>query len=150
MDSELAALASSGATTLVGLMVSDAWAQVRDRVTGFFTRRGQTSTIAEQLAASRQELMAAQEEGDPDVAADTQAMWRTHLRRALLSDPDAAGELRALLADLEPMAGQGTTAIHIVVSGGTQNGPVVQSQNIWGLTFHSAPPNLPSVNPDYE
>lgn len=147
MDSELAALASSGATTLVGLMVSDAWAQVRERVAGFFIRGGQASTVADQLALSRQELLTAQDRGDPEVAADTHAVWRTQLRRILLADPTAAGELQALLADLEPMTGQDTSVVHNHINGGTQYGPVVQGRDMSGLTFHSTPPHgsvLPS------
>lgn len=148
MDAELAALASSGATALVGLMVSDAWVQVRDRVTGFFARGGQAGNVAEELASSRQELMTAREEGDTDAAADAQAVWRAHLRRVLLADPAAAGELRALLAEVEPMTGQGSTAVHNVVSGGTQYGPVVQGGQISGLTFHSATPHRQGPEPE--
>jgi hypothetical protein len=144
----LSALASSGATTLVGLMVSDAWAQVRERVVGFFTRGGRVSSAADELALSRQELMVARDEGDLGVAADAQAVWRTHLRRVLLSDPAAVGELRALLADLEPVTGEGTTVVNNVVSGGIQYGPVVQGQVMSGLTFYSVAPGRQGPEPD--
>lgn len=148
MDAELAALASSGATTLVGLMVSDAWVQVRDRVTGFFARGERGSTAAEELEVSRRELMTARDEGDAGAAADAQAVWRTHLRRVLRADPAAAGELRALLAELEPMTSQGSMVVNNVVSGGIQYGPVVQGGQMSGLTFRSATPDRQGPEPE--
>jgi hypothetical protein len=38
VEAELASLAASGATTLVGLMVSETWTQARDRVARSFAR----------------------------------------------------------------------------------------------------------------
>ena len=144
MDAELAALASSGATTVVGLMVSDAWGQVRDRVAGFFARGSQpdavAAAVADELQVSRQELLTTRETGDAATAADVEALWRTRLRHLLQADPAAVQELRALLLELAPAAAHSTVVVHNSVSGGVQYGPVVQAQEISGLTVHAATP----------
>ncbi|NBM21214.1 hypothetical protein, partial [Streptomyces sp. GC420] len=107
MDAELAALAASGATTLVGLMVSETWTQTRDRVARFFARGAGEGPAEEELGASRAELVAAREAGDELAAADVEAGWRMRLRHLLRADPEAAEELRELLAELGPEAGRG-------------------------------------------
>lgn len=102
MEAELAALAASGATSLVGLMVSDAWAQTRVRVARFLARGEETGGVDEELEASREELIAARDGDEPDVAADIEDEWRLRMRRALRADPAAAQELRLLLDELAP------------------------------------------------
>ncbi|AEW94541.1 MULTISPECIES: hypothetical protein [Streptomycetaceae] len=138
MDAELATLAAS---TLVGLMVTDAWGQAKKRVAGFFARGGDTTAAEEELDTSRAELMAAEEDADEATAADIQAEWRLRLRRALQADPAAADELRRLLAELEPYGASPPSAtVHNVVNGGVFEGPVIQGQNFTGLTFHGTTP----------
>ncbi|MEC4015260.1 hypothetical protein [Streptomyces sp. H27-D2] len=146
MEAELVALAASGATTLVGLMVSDAWTQGRERLVRFFARGGDEGSAEEELRISREELAAARAAEDEGAAADIEAGWRMRLRRVLQADPAAAEELRLLLAELAPWAGseQGVT-VHNTISGGV-NGPVFQGQQFTGLTFHSSG-TLPSENP---
>lgn len=111
MEAELVGLASSGATALVGLMVSDAWSGARDRVSRFLNRNTVAAAAAAgddaggddaggELEASRAELVAAREDGDDALAGDVEAHWRTRLRSLLSQDPAAAEELRALLAEL--------------------------------------------------
>jgi hypothetical protein len=144
VEAELAALAASGATTLVGLMVSETWAQARDRLTRFFARGGDERAVDEELCLSRIELVAAREAEDEEAAADIEAGWRTRLRRALQADPGAAEELRALLAEVAPDGGSkplGT--VHNVISGGVQNGPVFQGERFSGLTFNGSGPVPP-------
>lgn len=138
MEAELAALAASGATALVGHMVSDAWAQTRDRVARFLARGEETAGVDEELDASREELIAARDGEDPDVAADIEDEWRLRMRRALRADPAAAQELRLLLDELAPRsAGVSTVTINNSISGDTQNSQVIQGQSIaGGLTFH--------------
>nr|WP_280891313.1 hypothetical protein [Streptomyces sp. LBL] len=138
MEAELTALAVSGATTLVGLMVSETWTQARDRVARFFARGGDEGSAVEELGRSHQELMAARAAQDELAGADIEAEWRTRLRRVLQADPQAAEELRSLLAELEPIIDdkQGAS-VHNSISGGVQNGPVIQGQHFSGLTFGS-------------
>lgn len=143
MDAELAALAAAGATAFVEQMAADAWAQARDRIVAFFSRRGgDEEVVAGELETSRGELAVAAESGDGQSASDVEAEWRTRLRRALAADPSAASELRAILDVLAPARGEQNVAdVHNVISGGVQNGAVVQAGNVGSLTF--GVPDLP-------
>ncbi|MFE9248737.1 hypothetical protein [Streptomyces sp. NPDC007088] len=139
---DVGALAASGATTLVGLMVSEGWGQVRDRAARFFGRGGDEDAAGAELELSRTELAEAREQGDEEAAADVQAALRARFRRVLRDRPEAADELRALLDELAPRgAGAGTGAgdVHNSVSG-TVNGAVVQGRDMSGLSFWAAPP----------
>ncbi len=141
MEAELAALAASGATTLVGLMVSETWEQARDRLTRFLARGGDEEAVDEELSLARGDLVAAGEAEDPQAAADIEADWRARLRRALLADPSAAEELRSLLAELAPDAGaRPSGSVHNTVSGGVVHGPVIQGGTFSGLTFQGGVP----------
>uniref|UniRef100_A0AAU2V8Y0 NB-ARC domain-containing protein n=1 Tax=Streptomyces sp. NBC_00003 TaxID=2903608 RepID=A0AAU2V8Y0_9ACTN len=102
MEAELAALAGTAATTLMGLMVSESWTQARARVARFLSRRGGESTAEDELPDSPDELTAA---GRADDAAAVEGDLRRRLRRMLEEDPGAAQELRALLAELTGEAG---------------------------------------------
>ncbi|MFE7120719.1 hypothetical protein ACFU99_35335, partial [Streptomyces sp. NPDC057654] len=89
------------------------------------------------LEISRAELTAARDESDEATAADIEAGWRLRMGRVLRADPAAADELRALLAELDPPAeGRGGGSVSNSVSGGVQNGPVVQGRDFSNLTFH--------------
>jgi hypothetical protein len=144
VEAELAALAASGATTLVGLMVSETWTQTRDRVARFFARGGDESSAGEELRLSQQELMTAHAARDELAGSDVEAVWRTRLRRVLLADPEAAEELRSLLAELDPNGGNDSSAsVHNTISGGVQHGPVFQGQNFSGLTFGGSGSAIP-------
>lgn len=148
MEAELAQLAASGATSLVGLMVSDAWTQVRGRLARFFARGGAGAEEAEEavsadLERSRGELAAAREAGDTATAEDVRAEWRLRLRRALQADPAAAEELRRLLAELEPAGLDARITVVNTINGGTYHQAVVQS----GLTFYGSDAPRPPVAP---
>ncbi|MFH8793208.1 hypothetical protein [Streptomyces sp. NPDC017941] len=135
MDAELAALAAAGATALVQSMVGDGWTAARERVVGFFSRRraaGGEGAVAGELDEAREELVAARDGDDPDAAADVQAEWRNRLRRTLRADPEAAAELRALLAELAPADGteEPGGVVHNSISGGVQHGNVIQAHTV--------------------
>ncbi|MGW2424811.1 NB-ARC domain-containing protein [Streptomyces sp. NPDC001709] len=102
MEAELGTLAAQGATALVGLMVADAWLRMKQgsrRFTGWLSGRG----ADDELDTSRAELAAARDSGDEESAADRVAAdWERRLLRILEDDPEAAGELRRLLAELLP------------------------------------------------
>lgn len=138
MEAELMALAAAGATALVQQMAVDSWTQARDRMVSFFSRRGggREDAIAGELEASRGELASAMEAGDEQTVLDVEAEWRTRLRRALLSNPAAAAELRSIIDEL-PVTGNGQQAadVHNTISGGVQRGPVIQAGNVGSLHF---------------
>ncbi|MHC3471720.1 hypothetical protein ACYF6T_23900 [Streptomyces sp. 7R007] len=131
MDAELAALVGTGATTVVGLMVTDAWEQTKQRLVRILARTGRADTVGEDLDESRAALAAAAGTPDePHVTADVTATLRLRLRRLLEQHPDAADDLRHLVEDL---AGSGPVVN--TISGGTQYGPVFQGHSFSNLTF---------------
>ncbi|MEV1078114.1 hypothetical protein AB0I98_07655 [Streptomyces sp. NPDC050211] len=140
MEAELAALAASGATTVVTLMVSDAWEQMRERVARLFAGGDEGTSADEELRASRDELLVARAAGDEDAVADVEEEWRLRLRRVLRADPSAARELRELLDECDPQRSHApSVSVHNTISG-TVNGPAFQGQQFSGLTFSSEPP----------
>ncbi|MGP9022292.1 ATP-binding protein [Streptomyces sp. BR1] len=145
MEAELTALAVSGATTMVTLMVSDAWTQARGRLARVFSRGGgddDTGRLVDELQASREELLAARAAGDDEGAADIEEQWRLRIRRMLRADPTAAQELRELLGEL----GASSRGVRNELSG-VVHGPSVQAAQIHGgITFHVQP--QPSPGPD--
>ncbi|KNE83464.1 MULTISPECIES: hypothetical protein [Streptomyces] len=149
MEAELLALAGTGATTLVGLMVSDSWTHIRQRLTDFFSRTGSLPEPMGELEASRRQVIAARRAGDDLAVADVEAAWRAQLCRILGSDPVASQELRALLVDLVRATSDRASpdTVHNVVSGGVHNAPVVQSGRITGLTIHTSHHEPPSDMP---
>ncbi|MFD9374247.1 hypothetical protein ACFWBH_01700 [Streptomyces sp. NPDC059999] len=106
MDSELVVLASSAATTVVGLLATDAWEQTKVAVTALWQRARpeQAEAIEGELLATRTELLAAREAGDGGAEEELTVEWRTRLRRLLAADPALERELRGLLAELPPVA----------------------------------------------
>ncbi|MEU6734771.1 hypothetical protein ABZ929_16460 [Streptomyces physcomitrii] len=145
MEAELAGLASSAATAVVGLMLSEAWEQGRSRLARFLGRGGGEAAVAEveeELRSSQRELVAARDSGDEEEAGDIQLAWRQRMRRALREDPEAAEELRRLLAELEAETGKGTgVTVTNTISGGVQHGPVIQGQSFHGsITFQGPDP----------
>ncbi|GAA2912061.1 hypothetical protein GCM10020221_04700 [Streptomyces thioluteus] len=152
MEAELAELAASGATTLVGLMVTDAWSQVRGRVARFFARGedDEVAVVDDELRRDAEELTA----GDAPAVAAVEDRWRERLRRALLDNPEAAAELRRILAELDPEGDRAGRAPRVrnSVTGGTQYGPVLQGESFSGLTFDMRgavpPPPGPGRDPE--
>lgn len=135
---ELTELAAAGATALVTQMVTDGWAQVRDRVGAFFARRrgGDEEAVQGELERSRADLVAARDAGDEDTASDIREEWRSRLRRMLRKDPQAVSELRALLDELAPSTGARTDGtVHNTISGGVQHGTVIQAHTVGDLNI---------------
>jgi hypothetical protein len=139
VDMELATLAATGATTVVGLMVTETWTQAKTRLVRLLSRGGDEDAVEEELQETRDLLLGARESEDELVVADVEAAWRVRLRRLLQSDPEALEQLRALLAELAPESGDGDGAMSNTVNVGVQHGPVVQARDVSGLTIHGGP-----------
>ncbi|MGW1022573.1 hypothetical protein ACWD4J_02465 [Streptomyces sp. NPDC002577] len=138
----MSALAAAGATALVQQMATDGWTQARDRAVAFFSRRrgGAGDVVGGELEASRAELVAARGAEDQDAEADVQAEWRNRLRRTLRSDPTAAAELRALLAEWGPVpSAQRRGAVPDRTGGGAQHGTAIRARS-GGLTIGATRP----------
>ncbi|WP_433212877.1 hypothetical protein [Microtetraspora malaysiensis] len=129
-------LASSGAATLVGLMISDAWTQVKDGIARMLAREKEIEQVAHDLDASRAELLQADGAKAEQIAVAVEGEWRARLQILLQAEPALAEDLRRLLeARSTPEAGP-LGEVHNVISGGVQNGPVIQAGRISGLAFH--------------
>ncbi|MGW6915939.1 hypothetical protein ACWGB8_19305 [Kitasatospora sp. NPDC054939] len=102
MDAELVALASSAATTMVGLLATDGWEHAKQGVAALWRRARpeQAETVEAELVDTRTELLTARRAGDEQAEQDLTAEWRARLRRLLAADPALEHELRALLAEL--------------------------------------------------
>lgn len=127
---DVAALVTAGATTIVGLMVSDAWNYAGGRFARLLGRTDDTArTEADRgLRTSRAELLLARADGDEAALAQVEEGWRDRLRLALEADPEAVRELTELLDEVNPgwREGASGSVVQNTITGGTFNGTVVQ------------------------
>ncbi|MEV4296013.1 hypothetical protein [Microbispora rosea] len=144
MEAELMTLASSGAATLVGLMISDAWTEVKDGIARMLARGKAIEQVARDLDVSRTELLQADGSKDEQFVAAVEGVWRARLQDLLQAEPALAEDLRRLLMGRgTPEAGP-LREVHNMITGGVQYGPVIQAGRISGLAFHlPKPPGAP-------
>ncbi|MCQ4083476.1 hypothetical protein NGB36_23475 [Streptomyces sp. RB6PN25] len=104
MEPEIAALATSAGTTVVTLMATDAWHRTRDGIVSLWRRvhPERAESIAAELDATREDVIAARSAGDENVEPELQREWQGRVRRLLAARPEIALELRALLDELGP------------------------------------------------
>lgn len=102
MAVEVAALAASGATsTLVGLVVTEAWTRTRVLVARLFHRGTGTATTGdEELRCAVEGLVSALGSDDPHSLGDATDQLRRRLRHSLRDESGTARELVALLGAL--------------------------------------------------
>ncbi|WP_405858799.1 hypothetical protein OG361_31140 [Streptomyces sp. NBC_00090] len=98
VDPSIAALALSGATTLVAAMATDMWQSARERMAQIFRRGGQQAAVESQLDLNNGLV----EQADDDsrtrqILAD---QWQLQLETLLRQHPEAADELRELVGEL--------------------------------------------------
>ncbi|WP_181764078.1 hypothetical protein [Streptomyces albidus (ex Kaewkla and Franco 2022)] len=120
MEPELAALASTAGTTVVTLMATDVWERTRVAVANVWRRvhPERADAVTAELAATREDLLAAETSGDEEVAQELQAEWAGRIRRLLMAQPEVAEELRRLLNELAPGAAPTQTVMqHATASG---------------------------------
>jgi hypothetical protein len=133
----LAGLASAGGTALVTAMVTDGWEDVRTRVARVLGRGDaqETGAVAAQLEQSR--LALAEVSGAAlDLARAEQSMvWQTWLADLLERHPEAEGELRVLLAEVQSQVtgAAGQVEQHAVASGQAQQ--AVLGSGVQNVTF---------------
>ncbi|MFD3547748.1 hypothetical protein ACFWUW_19460 [Streptomyces sp. NPDC058655] len=145
MDTEIAALAASGASTLVSLMVTDSWVQARELVGRLFSRTGAGGATIADLDTARARLLA----GGADDAQTTREItdrWHVHLHRLLQTGSATSDDLRDVLTSLQQLVNVPAVLpvpVHNNINGGVQHGPVIQSGRITGLAFHVHGPGLP-------
>jgi len=114
MDGDLAVLASSAATTIVGLMATDAWGQAKEKVAALWRhfQPAQADAIESDLDRARAECAGASEA----VALAISREWESRLLRLLAVDTAVAAELNLVIDDLSRIR-----------SGGRSQGSVRQS-----------------------
>jgi tetratricopeptide (TPR) repeat protein len=137
MEAELAALAASGATAFVGLLVSEAFEQVKGRLARFLGRRAGGDAIENELQADSEELTQAQAAGDERSQVAVHTRWRERLEGIFQEDPAAATELARLLSELAPDTSRAFVSL---VSGGVNYGFAFQGSHIHGgIVFNVQP-----------
>jgi hypothetical protein len=144
MEPDLATLAATGATTLTGLMVTDAWTSVRDRLGQLFSSGGDPRRGTAELEFLRNGLITARDSGDAVSAAEVLLELRAWLLQLLQDDPVAGPELLRLLSARLGNAQDAPLTVHNVVSGGTQYGPVVQGGRVTGSFSGTSPGDAPT------
>ncbi|WP_435133698.1 hypothetical protein [Actinacidiphila sp. bgisy144] len=107
MDPEITALTQEAGGTLVALMATDTWQAVRGAVLHMWQARQpeHAAAVDAELTADQQEAAAAGLSAAPDgdrVLAELRSQWQANFRRLVAAHPEAAAELRALLADFPP------------------------------------------------
>ncbi|MEK2490532.1 hypothetical protein WN990_13270 [Kitasatospora purpeofusca] len=137
MEAEIAQLVTTGATTVVGLMATEAWTQARSRLAAIFGRGRNAEEVSAELEEIRIEVVRA--DGDAELVGDQAAALRVRLRRLLREDPRAAAELEAVLREFAPRQQPGTTAYYQTINNGTFNEPVVQAGRVT-YNYQSPPP----------
>ncbi|MFI7103135.1 hypothetical protein ACIBK8_27735 [Streptomyces sp. NPDC050161] len=116
----MAALAGTAGTTLVTLLTTETWQGIRGRFVSLWQRArpDRAPAIADELDASREELLNAQATGDREAEAELGAEWQGRIRRLLTAHPELADELRSMLDELAPA----TTAAPTVTQHATASG----------------------------
>ncbi|MFD8723184.1 hypothetical protein ACFV2H_35745 [Streptomyces sp. NPDC059629] len=142
MDAELAAMAASGATTLVSLMVTDSWTHARALMGRCLARAGADTVAISGLDDARARLLLTGTAVDERAASDIAAEWQTRLCGLVETGALTGEDLSALGASLRRLAAAAagrSGTVHNTVSGGTQHGPIVQAGTVTGLAFPPDP-----------
>jgi hypothetical protein len=108
VDPALLALATASANSLVSLMTSDAWEQVKLGISKLFGRSDQRAAeeADRELELNRQELISSNSRDDLETADELRAAWRGKFRRLLIEDPEAEEALRGILTEWNPEEAQ--------------------------------------------
>lgn len=85
-------------------MATDAWQRTRDGVTAIWRRvhPERVEVVAGELDLTREQILAARNDGDTETEDELRAEWQGRVRRLLLADPGVVDDLRALLDELSP------------------------------------------------
>ncbi|MFJ8887876.1 hypothetical protein ACIRJR_31350 [Streptomyces sp. NPDC102402] len=115
MDAQLIELARAAGASVVTLMATDAWERTRDGIVSLWQRASpaRAEGVQGELEASRDDLLAARESGDDLTEQELRAAWAGRVRRLLSERPDVAADLRRVLAELDPEAGQSSPGVQM-------------------------------------
>jgi plasmid stabilization system protein ParE len=118
LDAELSGLAATAATTLVGLLTTDAWDRVREGLGALWSRvhPERAEIIKAEITEARDELMAHGAADGEQAARRVTDEWESRIHRLLSSNPDLAAPLRELLLEgpeSGPRAGRITQRVRV-------------------------------------
>jgi hypothetical protein len=133
----LAALASTGSTALVTAMVTDGWEGVRSRFARLLGRGNakETEAAAARLEQSRAGLAGLAGPGLERAQGEQEIAWRTRLADLLERDPGAAGELRALVAEVQAQVAGSAGRVEQHAAAFDQAQQAVQGHGVQNITF---------------
>ncbi|MFK0045038.1 hypothetical protein ACIQU4_13155 [Streptomyces sp. NPDC090741] len=132
---DVGALVTAGATTVIGLMASDAWTYTSGRLARLLGRS------EPELRSSRAELLLARADGDEAAVEQLEEDWRERLRTVLEADQGAVRELTELLDEVNPgwRDAEQAPSISISISGGIFHDKVIQGRDFGRITFNEGP-----------
>ena len=146
MDAD--ALAVVAGNSVVAAAVTDAFEGVRRTVARIFGRDKADPGTERRLDATRLRLTAISEDDADDARTAQAGQWATRFADLLAEHPEAAAEVRALVADLQaalPAAGGNVTN---AISGTVTHGPVLMGRDFGDVTIGSPPhPEPPRASP---
>lgn len=133
----LAALAAGGGTALVNAMVTDGWKGVRKRFARLLGRgeEKETEAAVARLEKSHQMLAGLSGAELERAQAEQAIVWRTRLSDLLEDHPDAEGELRTLVADVQAQVIGTTGPVYQQVAGFDQAQQAVQGHGVQKNVF---------------
>ncbi len=119
MDPEITALASTAGTALVTLLATDGWERVKGALVSLWrrTQPERAEDMASALDATHEDLLTARRNGDADTADELGVEWQGRIRRLIAAHPQAAADLRALLAEFPVTPAVPTVTQHATASG---------------------------------
>jgi hypothetical protein len=124
VDTEIVALASTAATTMIGLFATDAWSQAKREISGLWQRfrPEHAAAVDADLVQAHSEAVAAAGRGDEQAINELKTEWESRLKRLAAVDVAVASELIRVV-DVLTRTLEHTTAEH-----GKQPGTVSSSQ----------------------
>jgi hypothetical protein len=137
MDVDLAVLWSTAATTLVTLMTTDSWQQVKAGFADLWRRAcpGQADAVEADLESARAAAVAARRDGDEEAKGELAAEWRSRLRRLAGTDESLQAEVRRLVEEFRPLMPDGPARPVVMVaraSGGSRINQAGRDQTVTG------------------
>ncbi|MFJ4849199.1 hypothetical protein [Streptomyces sp. NPDC088733] len=108
MSAEVEVLASTAATTLIGLMTTDAWQQARTAISRVWrkSRPEQADRVNADLDEAQLMVTQARQNDDDSLEAAVLAEWQGRMLRLALTDSSARSDLKAAVRQLEGLARQ--------------------------------------------
>jgi hypothetical protein len=105
VEPDAGVLASAAAVTLVTLMATDAWAQVKAAFVSLWRRASpeRAAAVDAELATAELEVTAARQAGDEQAELDLVGEWRSRLRRLAAGDEQVRVDLQRLVDEFRPL-----------------------------------------------